>query len=221
MTSDPRDEQRPDAPEPEPSRTGDGDDAGYWERQAREQAGQQGSQQPGGQQPAQPQYGQPQYGQPQYGQPQYGQPQYGQQGYGQQGYAQYPSYPSAPGYPASGQVAAPNHPKATTCLVLGIVALAGGFTCGLPILLAPVAWVMGQRTVREIDASGGRWGGRGQAQTGFVLGVVGTVLLVLFLLLIAFVVVLGVTGNLEDDGGSTTSTTTTAAIAAADVAPLR
>jgi hypothetical protein len=107
-----------------------------------------------------------------------------------------------------------------TSMVLGIVALGGGVVCGLPILLSPVAWVMGQRTVREIDASGGRWGGRGQAQAGFVLGVVGTVLLALFLLFLVLILMLAVTGNLDDDG--TTTTTTTAATAAAALAgPLR
>jgi hypothetical protein len=36
--------------------------------------------------------------------------------------------------------------------------------------------------MREIDASGGRVGGRGQAQAGFILGIIGTALWVLGLL---------------------------------------
>jgi hypothetical protein len=38
---------------------------------------------------------------------------------------------------------------------------------------------MGKRAVREIDASHGRLGGRSQAQAGYILGIVGSVLLIL------------------------------------------
>ena len=86
---------------------------------------------------------------------------------------------------------APDHPKATTSLVLGILGLV---VCGV---IAPFAWVMGKRTVSEIDASGGRLGGRGAAQAGYVLGIIGTVLLglgvlVLVVYLIVMVAVMGV-----------------------------
>ena len=88
-------------------------------------------------------------------------------------------YPSP--YPPQGYV--PEHPKATTCLVLGILGIV------LCQVLAPFALVMGRRTVDEIDASGGRVGGRGSAQTGYVLGIVGTVLLGLGLLWIVFLLI--------------------------------
>src|SRR5215212_7161970 len=95
--------------------------------------------------PQQPPYGQPQYGQPQYGQPQYGQPEYGQpQGSPPVGYA-------------------PDHPKATTSMVLGIL---GIVLCGL---IAPFAWRIGKRTMNEIDASNGQLGGRGTAQAGYIM----------------------------------------------------
>jgi hypothetical protein len=143
---------------------------------------------PSGQPPSapsgQPPYGQPPYGQPPYGQPQYGEPQYGQQaGYGQQPGGAYPQQGGFQpmGYPVQ------DHPKATTALVLGIL---GIVICGV---IAPFAWRMGKRTVAEIDASNGQLGGRGAAQAGYVLGVIGTVLLglgllalVLFAVLIAF-----------------------------------
>jgi hypothetical protein len=129
-----------------------------------------------------PPYGQPSeqptapYGQP----PQYGQagpPQYGQPGppaYGQ------PQYAPQPGYPVA---YAPDHPRATTALVLGIL---GVVLCQL---VAPFAWVIGRRTVAEIDGSNGQLGGRGSAQAGYVLGIVGTVLLGLALLaVIAWIV---------------------------------
>ncbi len=65
----------------------------------------------------------------------------------------------------------PDHPRATLSLVLGLVALVA---CSV---LGPFAWVTGKRTLDEIDASGGAWGGRGAAQAGYVLGIVATVLL--------------------------------------------
>ena len=36
---------------------------------------------------------------------------------------------------------------------------------------------MGKRTVDEIDASNGQLGGRGSAQAGYILGLIGTILL--------------------------------------------
>lgn len=112
------------------------------------------------------------YQQP-YGQPGYPQA-YGQPGYGQ-GYAQ--PFPSAP-----------NHPSANTALVLGIVALGGGFVCGLPILAGPFAWFMGAKVKREIDADPTRYGGRGEANAGMILGIVATSLLALAVLAIIAVI---------------------------------
>lgn len=63
--------------------------------------------------------------------------------------------------------------------MVGIIALLGGFTCYLPLLLGPWAWVVGRRVVREVDAEPGRWDGRGQGMGGYVMGVVATVLLLL------------------------------------------
>ena len=124
-----------------------------------------GQQQPGGQQPgaSRPEEHPPGYweqqaqqqGQPPYPQEPYQQP-WQQPGYSQAGYStQYP----------------PDHPKATTSLVLGIL---GVVLCQV---VAPFAWVMGKRTLDEIDASQGTVGGRGAAQAGYILGIVGTVLL--------------------------------------------
>ncbi|MGV3563895.1 MAG: DUF4190 domain-containing protein [Nocardioides sp.] len=127
-------------------------------------------------------YGDPQSGPGQsYQQPYqhpYAQPGYPQQGYGQgyaQGYAQ--PFPSVP-----------NHPSANTALVLGIVALGGGFVCGLPILAGPFAWFMGAKVKREIDADPSRYGGRGEANAGMILGIVATVLLALAVLAIVAVI---------------------------------
>ena len=93
--------------------------------------------------------------------------------------------PSGYGYGPPMPVRPPDHPKATTAMVLGIVALAGGMICYLPFFLAPFAWVMGGKAVREIDAAQGKLGGRGMAQAGYILGIIGSVLLGIALLVIA------------------------------------
>lgn len=77
----------------------------------------------------------------------------------------------------------PDHPDATTALVLGILGLV------LCQLLSPFAWASGSRVVAEIDASRGSYGGRGLANAGRICGIIGTVMmaigLVFVLLLIA------------------------------------
>ena len=148
----------------------------------------------------QPGHGEQQQGQNPYGQAPYGQqppaPPYGQQPYGQQPYGQQPPAPpygQQPGYPVQ---YAPDHPKATLSLILGIL---GIVVCGL---VAPFAWRIGKRTRDEIDASNGQVGGRGSAQAGYILGLIGTVLLGIGLL-IGIVVIIGAT--LTTISSSTTS----------------
>lgn len=124
-----------------------------------------------------------------YGQPGYGQPQPGQQQYPQYGQPQYPQYPQY-GQPAYGGYPAPppaNHGGALASMIVGIASLVLGCTAGIGLLGSPVAWWLGAKAKREIDASQGQLGGRGMAQTGFILGIIGTVLLVLA---IAVVIVL-------------------------------
>ncbi|HEX4978022.1 MAG TPA: hypothetical protein VFV40_09170 [Nocardioides sp.] len=103
----------------------------------------------------------------------YGQPPAGPPGYGQ------PPGPPPGWYTGPTPFRLPDHPEATKALVVGIIALVGGFTCYLPLLLGPWAWVVGRRVVRDIDAEPGRWEGRGQGMGGYVMGVVATVLLLL------------------------------------------
>jgi uncharacterized membrane protein YjgN (DUF898 family) len=90
-------------------------------------------------------------------------------------------------YPAPGPppYQAPNHPQATTVLVLGILGLV------LCQILAPFAWVMGNRVVQEIDAAGGAMGGRDLANIGRILGIIGTVLIALTLLFIIGLFIFG------------------------------
>lgn len=122
--------------------------------------------------PPQPGYSQPGYAQPTYGQPTYGPPDYGQPGYGQPGYGQVQpnQYGAAPyQQPGYASYPLPNHPKAVTALVLGILGL----------VLCPFVgiggFVVGRGARREIEAAPGQWGGQGLATAGWVLGIVSIV----------------------------------------------
>lgn len=71
-------------------------------------------------------------------------------------------------------------PRATASLVLGIVGIV------LCPICAPIAWAIGHSAEGEIDASRGMLGGRGLATAGKITGIIGTVLLILYV--VAFVV---------------------------------
>jgi hypothetical protein len=91
--------------------------------------------------------------------------------------------------------APPTNGKATTSLVLGIC---GVLLC--PLILSIPALVLGYQARREIDASQGASGGRGQAVAGIVLGWIG---LVFGLLLLAFFIfALAVDPTWLEDGSS-------------------
>lgn len=114
------------------------------------------------------------YGQQQPGQqpPMYGYP---QQGFPQQGFGPPPL---------------PKHPQAQTAMILGIIALAGGATCLLPIFVSPFAWYYGAKAKREMAAAPGQWSGQGDAQAGFVMGIIGSVLIALGLMVLIIGVIL-------------------------------
>jgi hypothetical protein len=95
-------------------------------------------------------------------------------------YAQGP-YPYPP-YGAYG--GAREHPQGTTILVLGIVSLAGALLCGFLLLLGPVAWIMGNTALAEIDQNPMAYSNRGNVQGGRICGIIATVLLVLGVLFI-------------------------------------
>jgi hypothetical protein len=77
-------------------------------------------------------------------------------------------------------------------MVVGIIAVAGTFTCGLPILASPVAWILGVQARRQIRQAPQQWGGEGKATAGMVLGIIGTVLLVLAIIVVVVVIVIAV-----------------------------
>jgi hypothetical protein len=101
---------------------------------------------------------------------------------------------STPSYAPPPAGSAPDHPQATLALVLGILGLV---LCGI---LAPFAWVIGGRAVRDIDASGGAVGGRGSANAGRILGIVGSILLGISVIVLLGVLSLVVVGGVTQSG---------------------
>jgi hypothetical protein len=96
----------------------------------------------------------------------------------------------------------PTHPTATTSMVLAIVGLVSILVCaGALLVVSPVAWVLGAKAVREIDASPGRYAGRDRAMAGKVMGIIGTVLLVLGILLVVVIIAIAVNTDPTGTGG--------------------
>lgn len=71
-------------------------------------------------------------------------------------------------------------------MIFGILGLV---CCGV---LAIPAYIIGNKAVQEIDASGGQLGARGMANAGKIMGIIGMVLLALGLLYVIFAVVFSV-----------------------------
>jgi hypothetical protein len=146
-------------------------------------------------------YGQDPYGAPTYQQPTFQQPsgyppppQWGQPGY--------PYAPAGPGYPGHlGYAAYPPEQTdglALAAMIVGIASLVLVCAYGVGLLGAPIALVMGRVAMKRIDRSGGRLAGRGMAQTGFILGIIGTVLLVLTVIAVVVVIVIAVNGGFDN-----------------------
>ena len=156
---------------------------GYWERQAAERAREQELGRPD---PTTP-YTRPPNGQ----QPYAGQP---------AGYPPMPGQP-APYQPQPGAVPGsmpyyafsppvPDHPQATLSLILGLVGLIGALLfCGLPLVVSPFAWAVGRSALKEIEESHGRLGGSSNAKAGMIMGIIGTVLFALALILVVVLII--------------------------------
>ena len=98
--------------------------------------------------------------------------------------ASYGQPPPPPGYtnysPSGGGGGFREHPQGTTILVLGILSLV---ICGL---LGPVAWIMGQKAIREMDGDPTTsWANRGKVNAGRICGIIATALLVVGVIVIA------------------------------------
>jgi len=74
-------------------------------------------------------------------------------------------------------------------LVFGILGL---LVCGI---FAPFAWVYGKRAEEAVDASGGAYAGRDMATAGKILGIVGSVILALGLLIGVVVLIVLIAGS--------------------------
>jgi len=101
------------------------------------------------------------------------------------------------------QVAQQSSGKATAALVLGILGLV---LC--PFICSILALIFGYQGRREIDASGGRMSGRGNATAGIVLGWIG----VAFLVLLIGLIILGVAVGGDDSSSPASPTGSPAAL---------
>jgi hypothetical protein len=96
--------------------------------------------------------------------------------YESQGYAVYGQQQpyAAPGIASPGYGAVlPDHPQSTTVLILGILSIVGIAVCG------PFAWYFGSKARKEIQANPGTYKDGGSLTAGWVMGIIGTVLLIL------------------------------------------
>ncbi len=78
-----------------------------------------------------------------------------------------------------------DHPQGTTILVLGICSLV---ICGL---LGPVAWIMGNNALKEIDANPSAYTNRGSVSAGRICGIITSVLMILGILLFVVLIIAG------------------------------
>ncbi len=115
---------------------------------------------------------------------------YAPESYGQQPnratpdpYAPTPYAPSAAGYGTYG-VAQPTHPQATLGMVLGIIGLSTSFMC-IGGLIGIPALIISQKVKREIDATPGRYAGRGMATAGIVTGILAIIAMALTVAFVA------------------------------------
>ena len=96
----------------------------------------------------------------------------------------YPGYQTQPYQYGYGEPAA-DHPQGVLILVLGI---AGLLVAGI---LSPVAWVLGNRALKDIYATGAHPRNESMIAAGRILGIIGTVVLVLAVLFgVGFIVLL-------------------------------
>ncbi|MFT3970990.1 MAG: DUF4190 domain-containing protein [Micropruina sp.] len=89
-------------------------------------------------------------------------------------------------YGAAGDL--PEHPLATTTLILGIVGLAAMFAA-FPFI-SPVAWILGARARREMRAEPGRYRASGSLTAGYTLGILGSVITLIFVTVIVLAIIL-------------------------------
>lgn len=90
-----------------------------------------------------------------------------------------PGYYPPPGAPG-GYGPPPSNKKALWSMILGIVSL---FCCG--VVTGPIAIVLSTQAKNEIAASGGTQPGSGQAKAGLILGIIGVVGWIIYIVIVA------------------------------------
>ena len=94
-----------------------------------------------------------------------------------------------PGYGYGGYPPSVEHPQGTTVLVLGVLSLV------ICQILGPIAWNMGNKALRDMEAGGGMYSNKGSVQAGRICGMIATGILVaslvIFVLAMLAVVFLG------------------------------
>ncbi|MBN2190568.1 MAG: DUF4190 domain-containing protein [Candidatus Aureabacteria bacterium] len=86
--------------------------------------------------------------------------------------------------------------KAITSLVLGIL----GLLCCGP--LAIVAWILGAMELSDIKKGLSSKAGEGMAKAGMIIGIIGTVLMVLGILVWIAIMAMGIMAGVAEQGGS-------------------
>lgn len=113
-------------------------------------------------------------------------------------------YPQQQPYPYARQPAPlPKPPRSTAALVLGIVGVAGFFILLAPIVLSPLAWYFGAVADREAEREPALYRRAGEAKAGMVLGIIGSAILGVVLLLLVIAATLTVIGVNHDAGYGT------------------
>lgn len=90
-----------------------------------------------------------------------------------------PSYgypPAYGGYTTPYAVIPVQHPRAVPALVMGVLSIVLGMSCGLGGLLGIGGVVMGRAAREEIDSRPGFYSGRSAANAGVITGVIGLVI---------------------------------------------
>ncbi len=114
---------------------------------------------------------------------------YGPDPYAEKSSNPYEAYVQSSPY---GMPIAQTHPRSVPVLVMGILSI-----IAMPFL-GPFAWVMGTKALREIDASPGMYSDRGNLVAGRILGIIGTVMLIIGVIIgvvsmVAFVALMSAT----------------------------
>lgn len=81
----------------------------------------------------------------------------------------------------------PDHPKAQTVFILGIVGIFVG-------ICAPIAWFMGSSAQKEIAANPGMWNPEGSLKIGKLLGMIFTLLYILGIVLWFVFIIIAILG---------------------------